>query len=678
MVTAGLDTGGPEISEKPRRRRRAKRSAPESTADETPILPGAAERWLYADKPLRLRDKDARDALGLGPYADALALLMDSKAADTPLTIAINGPWGSGKTSLAEMAEFRLKFGSDWGSAHVICKFDAWANDDAPHLGAAFAAAVAKAVNSERHLWRRLLSPLPSVMLTPVERWRRRLRLWFFAVVLAAVAIFWPTGGSLLTALLHPGARIASLGHGAAAARLAWPALVIAVIAAVQQLGPGVQSVAAWIDSPKSEAALGSMRDVKDQLGRLIKQALRGKRRLIIFVDNLERCRPPRAVEVCEVVSQLIGHKNVVTVLIGDMDTIALSAEIKYAALESVSASGTAKVPVGTYGRAYLEKLIQIQLRLPAPRHRSLEEMFVPADNEPLAFYEGEAAPGFLARQWEKVTTALNVRQREDLGAVASVVTGLTAASFIADPAVTAGAAGLGLGIVALYGVVSERIRELRQNRKRDAIDKVVECAVTPEETTLDGHEEVVREVEARNPGVGNVDPREVRRRMRQRIISQNAPRAELDQALLHVLPTSPRGAKRMVNHAHLLLDIGVERRIFAPGSGLRPSQLATWVCFTERWPTIAAAVMDSPGLMEHLEQMARRPSQARRPEGAEATLTKAGITAPDSGLLDYLRKAVSVAAVVDTLVSFSPPQPPDGHRSDAAGTEQEYPRARK
>lgn len=242
----------------------------------------------------------------------------------------------------------------------------------------------------------------------------------------------------------------------------------------------------------------------------------------------------------------------------------------------------------------------------------------------------------------------------------------------------TAGVVGAGIGILALYESFSEWVRAMRQDRKRDAIDKVVESAVTPEETTLDGHEEVVREVEARNPEVGNVDPREVRRRMRQRIISHNAPRAELDQALLRVLPASPRGAKRMVNHAHLLLDIGVERRIFALDSGLRPSQLATWVCFTERWPTIAAAVMDNPGLMERLEQMARRPSQGRRPEGPAATLAKAGITAPDSGLLDYLRKAVSVAAVVDTLVSFSPPQPPDGHRSSAAGTEQQYPRARK
>ena len=55
------------------------------------------------------------------------------------------------------------------------------------------------------------------------------------------------------------------------------------------------------------------MQDASRQLRRLIGQALRGKRRLMIFVDNLERCRPPRAVEVCEVVSQLIGHPEVVT-----------------------------------------------------------------------------------------------------------------------------------------------------------------------------------------------------------------------------------------------------------------------------------------------------------------------------------------------------------------------------
>jgi hypothetical protein len=373
--------------QRPGSQRLASGVTPTSSRSETRQPAQPSGRWLYADKPLERGDGDP---LGFSAYADALALLMDWKDTSTPLTIAINGPWGSGKTSLAKMAEARLPIGSDWDAPHVVCWFNAWANDDAPHLGAAFAAAVASSANKQRRWWVRLAMPLPSVMLTPEQRWRRRLWLGVLTVALAAAAIFWPKGGSLLIPMLHPGATVSSLGHGTAATRLAWPLLVVAVIVLAQRLTPSIQGIARWIDNPASEAARGSMQDASRQLRRLINQALRGKRRFIIFVDNLERCQPPRAVEVCEVVSQLIGHPEVVTVLIGDMDTIALSAEIKYAALESLSLGTpgtpgpgsapriTGRGPVGSYGREYLEKLIQIQLRLPPPLLSNLRKMLVP------------------------------------------------------------------------------------------------------------------------------------------------------------------------------------------------------------------------------------------------------------------------------------------------------------
>ena len=92
-------------------------------------------------------------------------------------------------------------------------------------------------------------------------------------------------------------------------------------------------------------------------------------------MDDLERCRPPRAVEVCEVASQLLSHQNVVMVLVADMATIAASAEIKYAALERVRAngrdgSGTGLSP-GAFGRLYLQKIVQIQFNLPPPPRRA-------------------------------------------------------------------------------------------------------------------------------------------------------------------------------------------------------------------------------------------------------------------------------------------------------------------
>ena len=92
---------------------------------EPPVAPGPDApppgRWLYSDKHLDPKDDaNAPDSLSLGAYADALALLMDWKETSTPLTIALNGPWGSGKTSLAKMTEARLPIGSDWDEPHVI------------------------------------------------------------------------------------------------------------------------------------------------------------------------------------------------------------------------------------------------------------------------------------------------------------------------------------------------------------------------------------------------------------------------------------------------------------------------------------------------------------------------------------------------------------------------------
>jgi hypothetical protein len=636
-------------------------------------------RWLYADKPVEPKDPDA---LSFGAYADALALLMDTADTNTPLTIAINGPWGSGKTSLAKMTEGRLTIGSDWDAPHVICWFDAWANDDAPHLGAAFAAAVAKAVTRQRYWWVRLVMPLPSAMLSPEQRWRRRLWYGVLAVALAALAVFWPTGGSLLSPFVHPGAALSSLGHGTAATRLAWPALAVAVILLAQRLAPSVQGVARWIDDPRSEAARGSMVDANRQLGRLFKQALRGKRRLMIFVDNLERCRPPRAVEVCEVVSQLIGHPDVVTVLIGDMDTIALSAEIKYAALETISAktnvpwlggrveTGSGLV-MGAYGRAYLEKLIQIQLRLPPPLPQDLRKMLVPSAHEPQAVPQETSPP---KRRFLAGIGNINAFWRGRVSVLAGsgvALAALTIVSLGSDAIV--GLSGLvGAALVAAAERSLDVLAERQNKRYRTVIDDAVSEVLRKTDRSLSREDEVVSALvdladnsqdgdigrhmrEQLISGVNEWTRWMIRRRMRRYIVSNTDLRAELDDAVLEVLPLSPRGAKRMFNHAHLLLDIGIGRDIFDKRPWLRAGQLAAWVALTERWPSVAAAITSDPALMEKLEMETRRTAPNFGPSQVGDVTRNTKIVGLDSSLLDYLNRIESLVPVVRMLVNFSP-----------------------
>jgi KAP family P-loop domain len=319
---------------------------------------------IHADRPIT---DPLQDAFGFLPYADAFSLLINDTDTATPLTVAISGPWGSGKTSLAQLLEHRLKveqywrFG--WKRAPITCWFNAWMHSDAPHLGAALAASVTRDVSGQRPLFWRLLSPLPSVMLSPERRaWRR---VWIGIVVaslaaLAYMALLW----------LFPGLRPAPGKLGGLSGH--WRLLTLyaaapALIGLFRRAYKVSDSVGIFIDAPRSAAAQGTLADVRGQLGRIMRQAQRrwlssAQRRIIVFVDDLERCTADKALDICEVVSQLLGHDDVVTVLVADLNLLEAAAQARYRpACTDISVSGE----YADIGHEYLHKLIQLRFNLP-------------------------------------------------------------------------------------------------------------------------------------------------------------------------------------------------------------------------------------------------------------------------------------------------------------------------
>jgi hypothetical protein len=317
-----------------------------------------------------------QDHLNFRPYAEALAFLIDWKRSEPPLTTAINAPWGAGKTSLSRQVQEQLKTHGDWNDDHIICEFSAWKHDDAPNLGAAFAAKVAQSANEERYWWRRLIQPLPSRMLTPEQRWRRQFYVILASLAVAVGLVLGPDTRDIIIAATQPTNRHwTNAEHAAHGFGLTLIIILAALAFIYPKIFSGTQAIARFINDPKSEAARGSIDSVSRQLGDLIGSATRGNRRFIVFVDDLERCRPPRAVDVCEVVSQLLDHDDVVTVLVGDMDTIARSAAIKYRALELPTTDNADMAAYEEYGRSYLEKLVQLQFDLPPPTKEHLKKL---------------------------------------------------------------------------------------------------------------------------------------------------------------------------------------------------------------------------------------------------------------------------------------------------------------
>jgi KAP family P-loop domain len=103
-------------------------------------------------------------------------------------------------------------------------------------------------------------------------------------------------------------------------------AVLVLVVVLWSNLASIAQTAGRFLNDPAGEAAKGSVNHVRSQLRELVHQATGtrpSRRRLVIFVDDLERCTPPRAVEVCEKAYQLFGHRDVAVVLIADISSLA-------------------------------------------------------------------------------------------------------------------------------------------------------------------------------------------------------------------------------------------------------------------------------------------------------------------------------------------------------------------
>ena len=215
---------------------------------------------LLADTPI---ERDEQDRLGFTAYADALAGLLDDPATSTPLTVAITGPWGSGKTSLAKMVGARLqRWPKERGEApNIVCWFNAWLHDDAPNLGSAFAAEVARVAGRRRPRWRQILRPLPARML-PCERWRRRLLILLLCLMPILLALAFDQFRHRL------GDEIQNITTALGLQRVAgFSALLLIVLMLWTSLASIAGTAGRFIADPKGEAAKGSLDYVRSQLG---------------------------------------------------------------------------------------------------------------------------------------------------------------------------------------------------------------------------------------------------------------------------------------------------------------------------------------------------------------------------------------------------------------------------
>jgi len=432
-------------------------------------------------------------------------------------------------------------------------------------------------------------------MLTPEQRWRRKLYVVLASFAVAVGLVLGPDTREIITAAAQPtgthwiNAERAAHGFGLT---------LIIILAALAFIYPkifsGTQAVARFINDPQSEAARGSIDSVTRQLGGLITSATRGNRRFVVFVEDLDRCRPPRAVDVCEVVSQLLYHDDVVTILVGDMDTIARSAAIKYRALELPTLGDADMADYEEYGRSYMEKLVQLQFDVPQPPVEQLKEL-----RKLLSSDSGESAmqpSGFGAAVRRLLKSGF--RRSLKIGGYALIVAAGVAVAAVAYYSLThllthARLLGInvrvilaiiGAGLAALTGIspIVDILRRERRRRTRNEIDRDLLAGQCPGKTGI------------------------VRRRYFNVVFgSQDSAKAreQMLQLLDHFLPKEPRAIKKFAYRMRLVTAIGIAREVFDFEKGKVPElfvdRFGKWLVLLDKWPSISLIDQDVMAKLE-------------------------------------------------------------------------------
>jgi hypothetical protein len=369
---------------------------PERSLEE--IEQTAVENTLASDRPL---EPGERDVLGLNTIALGLSRFLRNEKTIAPLTIAINGGWGSGKSSLMNLLRRDLE---SYGFRPVW--FNAWHHQKEEHLLAALLQTIR--LEAVPHIWQW------QGVLFRLKLLRSRLRRTLPAVaLLAGVLVLISTLESNLAAKHGHGFLTWALdlvlkpvGHDHSPfANLPWLTSLLAVTAGLHALFKGLTafgtspgallSTLASTKKAKDLDAQTSFRQRFSEEFREVSAALNPRRTLVIFIDDLDRCSHQNVLQVLEAVNFLVSSGDCF-VIIG-MARPPVEGAVAYNYKDIAPTLGRQPME---FARDYLDKLINIEVPI-QPLGPQAGNMFKPPERAPeQPWNERSLKFGFKAVRW--------------------------------------------------------------------------------------------------------------------------------------------------------------------------------------------------------------------------------------------------------------------------------------
>lgn len=247
-----------------------------------------------------------KDNFGIEPYEKGLTRFINHTS--TPITIALQGEWGSGKTSLMNSLHMHLGTG-DSAKYHAV-----W-------------------LNTWEHA---LMTDAASTLLDIIT-----------CLIRETTAIA-KTDETKTKKIIN---KLWNVGK------------VTAKFAAKTAADKVVEGSSELVDSLLSSQGKSTIGEVRDELENIIEECIKkdGKQGFIFFIDDLDRIDPPVAVQLLELLKNIFTIKNCVFILAIDYDVVVKGLEPKFGKLSEKNEREF---------RSFFDKIIQVPFSMPVTSYK--------------------------------------------------------------------------------------------------------------------------------------------------------------------------------------------------------------------------------------------------------------------------------------------------------------------
>lgn len=291
-----------------------------------------------------LNDSEAKvDLLNFSATANAVAAMIRSSV-DEPLSIGVFGDWGSGKTSLVKLIADSLRHG-DSSEQYVFIEFNAWLYqgfDDAKM-------ALLRRVSDELLV----IAKDSESLLRKVRAFIKRVN--YLRVVKLGLSTI---GGALVGgAVGGPMGALAGLLRGVA--NLNPKEMVDGGGKTIEQIEKVGDDAKQCIAEESEKSLPQELDELRKSFGEILGEA---NKRIIVLVDDLDRCLPETAVSTLEAMRLLLFTSRSVFIIAADENAIKNAVRLRYH-IEDVDEKLVTN---------YYDKLVQVPVAVPHPSYNEI------------------------------------------------------------------------------------------------------------------------------------------------------------------------------------------------------------------------------------------------------------------------------------------------------------------